>query len=39
MFQVELFQFNRFWAFQSIDFIKIFWAKLLNEGMLLSVID
>ena len=27
MFQVELFQFNRFWAFQSIDFIKIFWGE------------
>ena len=27
MFQVEFFQFNRFWAFQPIDFIKIFWGE------------
>ena len=28
MFQVQFFQFHRSWAFQSIDFIKIFWGEV-----------
>ncbi len=27
MFQVQFFQFHRFWAFQPVDFIKIFWGE------------
>lgn len=28
MFQVQFFQFHRFWPFQPVDFMKIFWGEV-----------